>query len=78
MVVSHRYCRFVPLVNVYSTAVAILPMYKLYKPYNLYPVRATKENSQRFTDVSRENAEYLILIDLHPDNRGLYRVFTSY
>ena len=81
-----RYCRFVPLVNVYSTAVAILPMDKLYKPYNLYPVRATKENSQRFTDVRRENAEYLILIDLHPerfevnaDNGGLYdRYYRSF
>lgn len=81
-----RYCRFVPLVSVYSTAVAILPMDKMYKPYNLYPVRATKENSQHFSDTRRDDAEYLTLIDLHPerfevdaDNGGLndrnYRIF---
>ena len=84
-----RHCRFVPLVSVYSTAVAILPLDKLYKPYNLYSVRATKENSQYFSDTRREDAEYLTLIDLHPerleviaDNGGLndryYRIFELY
>jgi len=62
-----RNCRFVPLVSVYSTAVAILPLDKLYKPYNVYPVRATNENSRHFSDTNKEDVEFLLLIDLQPE-----------